>query len=236
MISIAEARKNNLLDLLPESTLATWLPSLKQIDLSFGETLIENKARFSHVYFPITALFSFVHILQDGSSTETALVGKDGMVGVALVYGTFHAMNHVITKSAGACLQLDTEKFRQFFSSDDGLQAICMRYTQSLFMQASQMSVCNRHHNLEQHLCRLLLMMQDRLPEGDLIITHEVISTMLGVRRESVTEAARKLQLKNIINYTRGRIQIMNRRGLEDHACECYEVQRTNYENLLRPQ
>lgn len=235
MISIAEARENNLLDLLPESTLAAWLPSLDKIDLSFRETLIEDKARFKKVYFPTTAIFSFVHILRDGSSTETALVGKDGMVGVALVYGTFHAMNHVITKSAGTCLQLDIERFRHFFNSDNVLQAICMRYTQALFMQASQMSVCTRHHNLNQHLCRLLLMMQDRLSEGDLIITHEVIATMLGVRRESVTEAARKLQSKNIIHYTRGRIQIVNRKRLEDHACECYEIQRTNYENLLKP-
>jgi CRP-like cAMP-binding protein len=233
MINIHEAHKNALLKSLSSSTLSAWLPFMDIVELPLGKTLVKEGDRFTHVYFPVSALLSLVHILKDGSTVEAAVIGNDGMAGVSMVLGDSVSMHHIIVQTAGTSLQLEAQKFKQLYKTDYTLQAILLRYLHALFMQVSQTAVCNRHHTMDQQLCRWLLMIQERLPTGDLIMTQEIIAMMLGVRRESVTVAAMKLQNEKIIQYTRGRIKILDRSGLEDRACECYEVLKLNYRTLL---
>ena len=187
----------------------------------------------SHVYFPTTAIISLLYVTEDGGSAEIAIVGNEGMVGIAIFMGGGTMPNVAVVQSAGFAYRLKAKELQQEFNRSLPMRHLLLRYTQALLTQMAQTAVCNRHHSIEQQLCRWLLLSFDRLPSNELIMTQELISNMLGVRREGITDAARKLQSAGLIEYHRGRITLLDRQGLEDNVCECYSVVKKEYDRLL---
>jgi CRP-like cAMP-binding protein len=227
------ALQNQLLASLPAAVLSRLEPSLELVSMQLGEVLYESGTQPSHVYFPTTAIVSLLYVMEDGSSAEIAVVGNEGIVGVALFMGGETTPSRGIVQCAGHAYRLKGQHLKEEFMRAADLQHVLLRYTQALLTQMAQTAVCNRHHSVDQQLCRWLLLTFDRLPSNELTMTQELIANMLGVRREGVTEAAGKLQKAGLIRYNRGRITIIDRAGLEARSCECYAVVKGEFDRLL---
>jgi CRP-like cAMP-binding protein len=232
--------QNQLLAALPETEYRRIQPELELVQLRVGEVLYESGDHLRHVYFPTTLIASLLYVMEDGSSAEVAVVGKEGILGVALFTGGDAMPYRTVVQTAGYAYKLRGQILKQEFNRAGGrrsgaLNHLLLRYTQALITQMSQTAVCNRHDSVKQQLCRWLLLRLDRLPSNELKITHELIASMLGVRREGVTEAAGKLQSAGLIQNNRGHITVLDRPGLEAGACECYGVVKKEYDRLLPP-
>jgi CRP-like cAMP-binding protein len=224
---------NHLLAVLPAQEWARWQPLLEPVDLPLGAVLYESGARMSHVYFPTSAIVSLLYVLEDGASAEIAVVGHEGIVGVSLFMGGETTPSRAIVQSAGQGFRMLGQHLKTEFNRSGPVMHLLLRYTQALITQMAQTAVCNRHHTLDQQLCRWLLLSLDRLQVPELVMTQELIANMLGVRREGVTEAARHLQGAGLISYRRGHIKVLDRDGLERRTCECYSVVKKEYDRLL---
>jgi CRP-like cAMP-binding protein len=233
MVTDAVPLQNQLLASLPEAERQRWHAELELVDLPLGHVICESGNRMSHVYFPITSIVSLLYVMEDGSSAEIAIVGNEGLVGIALFMGGDSTPSRAVVQSAGAAYRLKASTVKEEFERSNAVMHLVLRYTQALITQMAQTAVCNRHHSVDQQLCRLLLLSLDRLPGSELLMTHELIANMLGVRREGVTEAALKLQASGLIRYSRGRINVLDRDGLEKRTCECYGVVKKEYDRLL---
>ncbi len=225
--------QNHLLAALPEAELQRWLPQLEAVELTLGEVLYEPGITLSHVYFPATAIVSLLYVMENGASAEIAVVGNEGLLGISLFMGGESTSSRAVVQSAGHGWRLPAVAMKEEFNRGGPVLHLLLRYTQALITQMSQTAVCNRHHTLDQQLCRWLLLSLDRLQGNQLVMTQARIANMLGVRREGVTEGALKLQQAGLIRYARGRITVMNRPGLEQRTCECYAVVKKEYDRLL---
>jgi len=228
-----DPRRNHLLAVLPASEMQRWLPQLEPVTLTLGQVLYESGVTLEHVYFPTTAIVSLLYVMEDGASAEIAVVGNEGVVGVSLFMGGESTPSRAVVQSAGHGFRLKAQLVKDEFNRAGPVMHLLLRYTQALITQMAQTAVCNRHHSLDQQLCRWLLLSLDRLPGNELVMTQELIANMLGVRREGVTEGALKLQQAGLIRYARGRITVLDRAALEKRACECYAVVRKEYDRLL---
>jgi len=233
MALAADPRQNRLLAALPEAEWARWLPQLEPVDLPLGKVLYEAGSRLTHVYFPTTSIVSLLYVMEDGASAEIAVVGHEGIVGISLFMGGESTPSRAVVQSAGKGFRLNASLMLQEFNRAGPVLHLLLRYTQALITQMSQTAVCNRHHSLDQQLCRWLLLSLDRLRSDELVMTQELIANMLGVRREGVTEAAGHLQKAGLIRYQRGHITVLDRDKLELRACECYAVVKKEYDRLL---
>jgi CRP-like cAMP-binding protein len=225
--------QNHLLDALPTSDYERLSSRLELIPMALGQVLYEPGARLRHVYFPTTSIVSLLYVMEDGASAEIAVVGNEGMLGISLFMGGETTPSHAVVQSAGYGVRLKAQLLKDEFARFGPMMHLLLRYTQALITQMSQTAVCNRHHSVDQQLCRWLLLSLDRLSSNELSMTQELIANMLGVRREGVTEAAGKLQEARLINYHRGRISVLDRPGLEARSCECYQVVKTEFDRLL---
>jgi CRP-like cAMP-binding protein len=232
MAPAPDPRQNKLLAALPEAEWARWKPQLEAVDMPLGQVLYESGSTLSHVYFPTTAIVSLLYVMEDGASAEIAVAGYEGLVGISLFMGGESTPSRAVVQSAGHGFRLPSQAIKDDFGRAPVLN-LFLRYTQALITQMAQTAVCNRHHSLDQQLCRWLLLSLDRLSGNELVMTQELIANMLGVRREGVTEGAMKLQDAGLIRYSRGRITVMNRSGLEARTCECYAVVKKEYDRLL---
>ena len=233
MPELHSPRQNRLLAALPGHEFERLFPHLELGPLPLGDVLYESGDRMPHVYFPTGSIVSLLYVMADGASAEIAVVGNDGIIGIALFMGGETMPNRAVVQSAGYAYRLRGQLLKQEFNRAGELQHLLLRYTQALLTQMSQTAVCNRHHSVDQQLCRWLLLSLDRLSSNQLTMTQELIANMLGVRREGVTEAAGKLQTAGLIHYSRGRITVIDRPGLEARACECYQVVRSEFDRLL---
>ncbi len=228
-------RQNRLLAALPETELARWFPHLEAVEMPLGKVLYESGSRLAHVYFPTTSIVSLLYVMEDGASAEIAVVGNEGIVGISLFMGGESTPSRALVQSAGQGYRLKAELMLQEFDRAGPVMHLLLRYTQALITQMAQTAVCNRHHSLDQQLCRWLLLSLDRLHSKELVMTQELIANMLGVRREGVTEAAGNLQQAGLIRYQRGHITVLDREKLELRTCECYAVVKKEYDRLLTP-
>jgi CRP-like cAMP-binding protein len=233
MSGLNDPKKNHLLSALPEAEFARLLPHLEPVHMRLGDVLYESGGKLSHVYFPTTAIVSLHYLLENGSSSEIAGVGNEGVLGIALFMGGDTTPSRAVVQTGGHGYRMRSSLLLEEFNRAGPVMRLLLRYTQALLTQMSQTAVCNRHHTLYQQLCRWLLLTLDRLPNQELTMTQELIATMLGVRREGVTEAAGRLQACGHISYRRGHITVLNRAGLEDDVCECYQVVKTEFARLL---
>ena len=224
---------NDLLTSLPPAEWARIVPELEAAELPLGKVLYESGATMSHVYFPTTAIVSLLYVMEDGASAEIAVVGHEGVVGIALFMGGETTPSRAVVQSAGQGYRLRASVIKDEFNRSGPVMHLLLRYTQALITQMAQTAVCNRHHSLDQQLCRWLLLSLDRLSGNELVMTQELIANMLGVRREGVTEAALKLQRLGLIRYARGHITVLDRPALEGRVCECYSVVKKEYDRLL---
>lgn len=225
--------QNRLLGALPPPDFERLAPHLNLVPLPLGEILYEPGQQLLHAYFPTTAIVSLHYVMESGASAETAGVGNEGVVGIALFMGGDTTPSSAVVKTAGHAYRLERRLLKEEFARAGLLQRLLLRYTQALITQMTQTAACNRHHSVEQQLCRWLLSTLDRVPSHELIITQELVASMLGVRREGITEAAGKLQDAGFIRYRRGHISVLNRDGLEAGACECYAVVKVELTRLL---
>jgi CRP-like cAMP-binding protein len=228
-----DSRQNRLLEALPASDYARLQSQLELIPMALGQVLYEPGGRLRHVYFPITSIVSLLYVMADGASAEIAIVGREGMLGISLFMGGETTPSHAVVQSAGYGVRLKAQLLKDEFERFGPMMHLLLRYTQALITQMSQTAVCNRHHSVDQQLCRWLLLSLDRLELNELSMTQELIANMLGVRREGVTEAAGKLQDAGLIRYRRGRIVVLDRLALEARSCECYQVVKTEFDRLL---
>jgi CRP-like cAMP-binding protein len=231
----AGPRSNRLLAALPAEDYGRLLPHLELVPLELGRVLHESGVAMRHVHFPANAIVSLLYVMEDGASAEIAVVGNDGVVGISLFMGGDSTPSRAIVQSAGLSYRLRASLLKQEFNRYGPTMHVLLRYTQALITQMAQTAVCNRHHTVDQQLCRWLLLSLDRLPSAEIAMTQELIANMLGVRREGVTEAAGRLQDAGLIHYSRGHIRVLDRRGLEARVCECYNVVRRESERLLPP-
>jgi CRP-like cAMP-binding protein len=225
-------KQNRLLAALPAADYERMVQSLEPISMELGGVLYESNGPQEYVYFPAGSIVSMLYVMQDGSSAEIAVVGNEGVVGIALFMGGESTPSRAVVQSAGPAFRIKGALLKPEFERGGTLQFLLLRYTQSLITQMAQTAVCNRHHAVEQQLCRWLLLSLDRLPSNKLTMTQELIANMLGVRREGVTEAAGKLQAAGLIEYSRGKITVLDRPGLEGRACECYGVVKRESDRL----
>ncbi len=232
-LPLPKPEQNGLLSALPAPVRERIFPHLELVQMPLGDILYESGNHLNHVYFPATSIVSLLYVMEDGSSAEIAVVGKEGILGIALFMGGETTPSRAIVQSAGYGFRLKSQRLKDEFNRAGPLMHLFLRYTQALITQMSQTAVCNRHHSVHQQLCRWLLMSLDRLSTNNLIMTQELIANMLGVRREGVTEAAGKLQTAGLILYSRGHITVLDRPGLEAEACECYQVVKTEFDRLL---
>ncbi|MGZ5038942.1 MAG: Crp/Fnr family transcriptional regulator [Usitatibacter sp.] len=230
---ISGPRHNQLLATLSQAELKRLLPRLEEVEMPLGHVVYESGRTLSHIYFPSTCIVSLMYVLESGASAEIAVVGNEGVVGVSLFMGGETTPNRAVVQSAGSAFRLPAALIQEEFRRGGTMQHLMLLYTQSLLTQMAQTGVCNRHHSLDQQLCRWLLLSIDRLPDDEITTTQELISSMLGVRREGVTEAAGRLQKAGVISYRRGHIKVLDRAALEKLSCECYEVVRRETERLL---
>ena len=228
-----DPRKNHLLAALPAAELQRWLPQLESGEMPLGQVLYESGSTLSHVYCPTSAIVSLLYVMENGSSAEIAVVGNEGIVGIALFMGGESTPSRALVQSAGQGFRLVAQTMKDEFNRAGPVMHVLLRYTQALITQMAQTAVCNRHHSLDQQLCRWLLLSLDRLQGVELVMTQELIANMLGVRREGVTDGALKLQKAGLIRYARGRIKVLDRPGLEKRTCECYAVVKKEYDRLL---
>jgi CRP-like cAMP-binding protein len=225
--------QNHLLAALPAEDFERLAPHLEGVPMPLGEALYEPGTQLRHAYFPTTSIVSLHYVTESGASAETAGVGNEGIVGVSLFMGGDTTPSSAVVQTAGYGFRLDRQVLKTEFDRAGALQRLLLRYTQALMTQMAQTAVCNRHHSLEQQLCRWLLLTLDRLPTQELTMTQELVAGMLGVRREGVTEAAGKLQRAGLISYRRGHISVLDRKGLEAQTCECYGVVKKEMDRLL---
>jgi CRP-like cAMP-binding protein len=228
-----DPRQNHLLAALPVDEYARLSPHLELITLPLGDSVCEPGIPMRHVYFPTTAIVSLLYVMEDGASAEIAVVGNEGIVGISVFMGGETTTSRAVVQSAGHAYRLRGQLLKDAFFHAGPMQHLLLRYTQALLTQMAQTAVCNRHHSVDQQLCRWLLLSLDRLPSNELIMTQELIANMLGVRREGVTEAAGKLQQAGLIHYRRGKITVVDRPGLEARVCECYAVVKKEFDRLL---
>ncbi|APX95003.1 Crp/Fnr family transcriptional regulator [Halomonas sp. 1513] len=233
MLKSRDIQQNMLLNLLPTEELGRLLPDLEKVELTIGQSVCESGEKITHAYFPLDSIVSLLYVTENGSSTEIAVVGHEGIIGVPLFMGGNTSPNRAVVQSAGHAYRLKAHLLKDEFNRAGPLQRLLLRFTQALLTQMAQTAVCNRHHCLDQQLCRWLLLSIDRLPDAKLNMTQELISNMLGVRREGVTESAGKLQKSGLISYNRGLITVLDRAGLEERVCECYAVVKEEYDRLL---
>jgi CRP-like cAMP-binding protein len=229
----SQPNANRLLAALPAEDYQRLLPDLKPVNFSLGDVIYESQGQMEYVYFPTTSHVSLLYTMIDGSTAEVGLVGNEGLVGIALFMGGDTTPNRAIVQGAGDAFRMRAAAMQYEFKRGGAFQLALLRYTQALIVQISQTAVCNRLHSTEQRLCRWLLMTHDRTQSDELQMTHEFISNMLGIHREVVSLAAHRLQDKGVISYKRGRIQILDRRELEQSACECYQVVKEEHDRLL---
>ena len=227
-----DPKQNALLAALPPEILERWLPCLEPVDLSLGPVLSESGAPLEYVYFPISAIVSLICVMESGRGAEFAVVGFDGFVGISTFMGGESSSSSMFVKSTGRAFRLSSQMFKKEFAQTPVMH-LFLRFTQALITQITQTAACNRHHTVRQQLCRSLLNSFDRLRGDELVMTHELISNMLGVRREGVSDAAFVLQSSKIIIYARGRIRMLDRLALEGRSCECYSVVKHEYDRLL---
>jgi CRP-like cAMP-binding protein len=218
---------------LPEADYARLLPDLELIPMPLGWAVYESGGKLGYVYFPTTCIVSLLYVMESGASAEIAITGNEGLVGISLFMGGESTPSRAVVQSAGNGYRLKASVLKREFALGGDLQHLALRYTQALITQMAQTAVCNRHHSLDQQLCRWLLLSLDRLPGNELRMTQELIANMLGVRREGVTEAAQKLQMGGLIRYARGRINVINRVELEKRVCECYAVVKKEFDRVL---
>jgi CRP-like cAMP-binding protein len=228
-----DPRINRLLAALPEPEWHRWQPHLEAVTMPLGQVLYEPGATLSHVYFPTNSIVSLLYVMENGASAEIAVVGFEGIVGISLFMGGESTPSRAVVQSAGDGFRLRAQMMKDEFNRTGPVLHLLLRYTQALITQMAQTAVCNRHHSLDQQLCRWLLLSLDRLQNNELVMTQELIANMLGVRREGVTEGALKLQQDGLIRYARGHITVLNRAGLEERTCECYAVVKKEYDRLL---
>ncbi len=235
MVNPSALQQNQLLASLPPADLARLSEKADAAPMPLGRVLYESGDKMRHLYFPTTSIVSLLYVMEDGSSAEIAIVGNEGVVGISLFMGGESTPSRALVQSAGQAFRVPSQILQTEFRRGGPLQHVLLRYTQALITQMSQTAVCNRHHSVEQQLCRWLLMSLDRLASNELVMTQKLIANMLGVRREGVTESAGKLQKLGLIDYSRGRIVVLDRPALEKHACECYEVVSKEFKRLLPP-
>jgi CRP-like cAMP-binding protein len=228
----ASPEQNRILDALPLAERERLFPHLKLVPMPLGMVLYESGDRLRHIYFPTDSIVSLLYVMADGASAEIAVVGNDGAIGVALFMGGETTTNRAIVQSAGSAYRLTGRRLKHEFGRHGEMLHILLRYTQALITQMAQTAVCNRHHSVDQQLCRWLLLSLDRLGSNELNMTQELIANMLGVRREGVTDAAGKLQKLGVITYSRGRITVVDRSRLEQLSCECYSVVKKETDRL----
>jgi len=233
MIDGHDPRGNHLLAALPQAEWARVSARLVLVDMPLGRVVYESGDRLSHVYFPTTWIVSLLYVMEDGASAEIAIAGNEGLVGIALFMGGETTPSRAVVQSAGWAYRLDARVVKDEFGRAGPAQRLFLRYTQALITQMAQTAVCNRHHSIDQQLCRWLLLSMDRLPSNELKMTQELIANMLGVRRAGVTEAAMKLQDAGLIRYSHGHIEVLDRPGLEQRVCECYGVVKREFDRLL---
>jgi CRP-like cAMP-binding protein len=224
---------NHLLAALPNDVWQRWKGMLESTALDLGQVMYEPGTTLTHVYFPTTAIVSLLYVMKNGAAAEIAVVGNEGIVGVSIFMGGESTPSRAVVQSAGHGYRLRSQSLKDEFRANAPVLHLMLRYTQALITQMAQTAVCNRHHSLDQQLCRWLLLSLDRLQGDELIMTQELIANMLGVRREGVTEGATKLQDAGLIRYVRGRITVLDRSALELRSCECYQVVKTEYDRLL---
>jgi len=233
MSSPHSPKQNHLLAALPAADYARLLPDLELIPMPLGWAVYESGGHLGYVYFPSTSIVSLLYVMEGGASAEIAITGNEGLVGISLFMGGESTPSRAVVQSAGNAYRLRARVLKREFALGGNLQHLALRFTQALITQMAQTAVCNRHHALDQQLCRWLLVSLDRLQGDELVMTQELIANMLGVRREGVTEAAGNLQAAGLIKYTRGRIRVLDRAGLEKRVCECYAVVKKEYDRLL---
>ena len=227
------AGHNLLLDALPAADLERLSAHLQRVPLRLGDMLYEPGGQLQHAYFPLSAIVSLHYVLASGATASVASVGYEGMVGISLFMGGDTTPSSAVVQTAGDAWRLERGRLKQEFDRSGALQRLLLRYTQALMTQMSQTAVCNRHHSVEQQLCRWLLVTLDRVPSDEIVMTQEMVAGMLGVRREGVTEAAGRLQEAGVVRYRRGHLAVLERTGLEARACECYAVVRKEFTRLL---
>jgi CRP-like cAMP-binding protein len=225
--------QNHLLDALPGGDFERMAAHLQFVPLQLGDVLYESGVRLRHVYFPTTCIISLLYVMEDGASAEIAVVGNEGILGISLFMGGNTTPSRAIVQSAGHAFRLKAELLKNEFERHGPIMHLLLRYTQALITQMAQTAVCNRHHSVDQQLCRWLLLSLDRLRSNELSMTQELIANMLGVRREGVTEAAGNFQDAGLIRYHRGHITVLDRLALEARSCECYQVVKTEFDRLL---
>ena len=233
MAGATDPTANQLLKALARNAPGPWLDALELIDLPLGTVLHESYVIRSDVYFPVSAVVSLLYVLKDGGSAEIAVIGKEGVVGVSLFMGDGITPSRAVVQCAGTAIRLDARLLKTEFLGKGQVALLLLRFTQALIAQISQTAVCNRHHLVDQHLCRWILLMLDRHAGDEIVMTQELIADMLGVRRASVSAAAGALQKEGLITYRRGRVQVLDRTAMEQRACECYAVIKTEYDRLL---
>jgi CRP-like cAMP-binding protein len=225
--------QNHLLAALPAAEFGRLSPHLEPVPMLLGEVLHESGSHMPYVYFPTSAIISLHYVMENGSSAEVAGVGNEGILGVSVFMGGDSTPNRALVQTAGHGYRLKSTLLSEEFDRGGPLLRLLLRYSQALITQIAQTGACNRHHSIEQQLCRWLLLTLDRLPSNDLVMTQELIASMLGVRRESVTEAAGQLKQSGVISYRRGHITVLDRAGLNAHVCECYAVVKAEFNRLL---
>jgi CRP-like cAMP-binding protein len=227
-----EPQKNHVLAALAGEEWQRWQPLLEPVELPLNDVLYEPGKTMIHMYFPTTAIISLLYVMENGASAEIAVVGNDGLVPVSIFMGGGSTPSRAVVRSGGQGFRLNAKDLKKEFDRGGAVLHLLLRYTQALITQMAQTAVCNRHHTIDQQLCRLLLLTLDRLEGPDLVMTQELIANTLGVRREGVTESAGKLQNAGLIRYARGRITVLDRPGLEQRSCECYGVVKKEYDRL----
>lgn len=224
---------NNILNLLPDATYQNWASYFENVELATGQVLYEPGSTLSHMYFPTTAIVSWVYVLENGATTEIAMTGREGVIGMYMLMGGGKTHNQAIVQTAGRAIRIPVHVVLHTFSQEQQVQSLFWVFTRALITQMAQIAVCHRHHTLDQQLCRMLLLILKRIDGNTVVMTHEVIASLLGVRHEGVTMAAQKLMQEGTIRYARGRITILDKPTLEERVCECYGVIRQEYERLL---
>ena len=231
-LTAAPMLQNRLLAALPAEAQQRLFPHMKLVDLPLGKVIYESGDALRNVYFPTDAIVSLLYVMESGSSAEISVVGNEGLIGIAVFMGGESTPSRAIVQSAGSAFSMPSRRLRNEFNTHSDMRMLLLRYTQALITQMAQTAVCNRHHSIDQQLCRWLLLSLDRLPDNQLVMTQELIANMLGVRREGVTESAGKLQDLGVIEYHRGKITVLDRPHLERLSCECYAVVKTETDRL----
>lgn len=229
-----KADLNKIISFLPELVYEEWAPHFERIDLETGQVLYEPGRALRHLYFPLTAIVSWVHVLENGSSSDVAMIGREGMIGIYLLMGASQTYNSAVVLKAGSAIRINLSVVLNSFNQGNAVQKVFLRFTQNLMTQMSQGAVCHRHHTLEQQLCRMLLMVLDRQDGNDITMTHELMAKFLGVRREGITQAAHRLMEENTISYTRGHVVVHDRKSLEKRSCECYDIIKNDQDNYIK--